>query len=56
MLASTMGEADNLTWDKNKEEYVLVDKILATKNICSTAVVLKACEWTTTIAAAVLIV
>ncbi|AKA49011.1 pyruvoyl-dependent arginine decarboxylase [uncultured archaeon] len=56
MLASTMGEADNLTWDKDKEEYVLVDKILATKNICSTAVVLKAGEWTTTIAAAVLIV
>ncbi len=56
MLASTMGEADNLVWDKEKEEYVLGDKILTTRNICSTAVVLKAGEWTTTIAAAVLIV
>lgn len=56
MLASTVGEADKLDWDKGKEEYVLGDKILTTKNICSTAVVLKAGEWTTTIAAAVLIV
>lgn len=56
MLASTMGLVDNLVWDKEKEEYVLQDKILTTRNICSTAVVLNAGEWTTTISAAVLIV
>lgn len=43
-------------WDDNKKEYVLEDKILTTRNICSTAVVLKSGEWTTTVAAAVLIV
>ena len=56
MLASTMGLMDKLVWDDNKKEYVLEDKILTTRNICSTAVVLKSGEWTTTVAAAVLIV
>ncbi len=56
MLASTTGQQGSLVWDKNKEEYILSDKILQTKNICSTAVVLKEEEWTTTVAAAVLII
>ncbi len=56
MLASTMGESGNLVWDKEKEEYVLGDRILTSRNICSTAVVLRSGEWTTTIASAVLIV
>ncbi|MCL4340998.1 MAG: arginine decarboxylase, pyruvoyl-dependent [Candidatus Thermoplasmatota archaeon] len=56
MLASTMGQTKDLTWDREREEYVLKDKILTTKNICSSAVVMKSGEWTTTIAAAVLIV
>ncbi|MCL5888773.1 MAG: arginine decarboxylase, pyruvoyl-dependent [Candidatus Thermoplasmatota archaeon] len=56
MLASTTGEQDQLIWDEKKEEYRLTDRILQTRNICSTAVVLKGDEWTTTIAAAVLII
>ena len=56
MLASTMGTTDKLIWNKEKEEYVLENRILTTKNICSTAVVMKPGEWTTVIAAAVLIV
>lgn len=56
MLASTMGLQDKLVWDETKNEYVLEDKILTTKNICSTGVVLKSGEWTTVVAAAVLIV
>ncbi len=56
MLASTMGLIDKLTWDSRKEEYVLEDKILTTGNICSTGVVTEAGEWTTVVAAAVLIV
>ncbi|MCL5437801.1 MAG: arginine decarboxylase, pyruvoyl-dependent [Candidatus Thermoplasmatota archaeon] len=55
MLASTMGLQKELKWDEAKKEYVLEDKILTTKNICSTGVVLKAGEWTTAVAAAVLI-
>ena len=55
MLASTMGLSEELMWDKDKEEYVLKDKILTTRNICSTAVVTKGGEWTTVISAAVLI-
>lgn len=55
MLASTMGESENLVWDEKRSEYVLGDKILATKNISSTAVVLNRDEWTTAIAAAVLV-
>lgn len=56
MLASTMGTTDKLIWNQEKEEYVLENRILTTKNICSTAVVMKPGEWTTVIAAAVLIV
>ncbi|EQD54793.1 pyruvoyl-dependent arginine decarboxylase, partial [mine drainage metagenome] len=37
MLASTMGLQKDLIWDAEKDEYVLRDKILTTKNICSTA-------------------
>ena len=55
MLASTLGERENLTLDEKRNEYVLKDRILTTKNICSTAVVMKQNEWTTAIAAAVLI-
>ena len=56
MLASTMGLDDSLKWDDNKKEYVLGDKILTTKNIAATTVVLKPDEWATVIAAAVLVV
>ena len=56
MLASTMGLDEHLTWDENKNEYVLDDKILTTKNIAATTVVLKPDEWATVIAAAVLVV
>ncbi|MCL4344956.1 MAG: arginine decarboxylase, pyruvoyl-dependent [Candidatus Thermoplasmatota archaeon] len=55
MLASTMGEQDQLRWNPEREEYTLTDRILQTRNICSTAIVLKEEEWTTTVAAAVLI-
>ncbi|EQB74565.1 MAG: arginine decarboxylase, pyruvoyl-dependent [Candidatus Thermoplasmatota archaeon] len=56
MLASTMGLDDHLKWDEKKNEYVLDDKILTTKNIAATTVVLKPNEWATVIAAAVLVV
>ncbi|GGM78371.1 putative pyruvoyl-dependent arginine decarboxylase [Thermogymnomonas acidicola] len=56
MLASTMGMKDKLVWDEEKEEYSLEDKILKTSHIASNAVVLRNGEWTTTVAAAVLIV
>lgn len=56
MLASTLGQSDQLKWNSDREEYVLQDKILTTKNICSTAVVMNSGEWTTVISAAVLIV
>lgn len=56
MLSSTVGKIDQLNWNEETEEYTLQDKILTTKNICSTAVVMKAGEWTTVISAAVLIV
>ncbi|MCL4329515.1 MAG: arginine decarboxylase, pyruvoyl-dependent [Candidatus Thermoplasmatota archaeon] len=56
MLASTMGLIDKLVWDSFKDQYVLEDKILTTGNICSTGVVTEAGEWTTAVAAAVLIV
>ncbi len=55
MLASTLGEREDLAWDEEQSEYVLKDRILTTRNICSTAVVLKHDEWTTAVAAAVLI-
>lgn len=56
MLASTMGLVDKLAWDEAKGEYVLEDKILTTRHIGSTGIVMKPGEWTTTVAAAVLIV
>ncbi|AGO61278.1 MULTISPECIES: pyruvoyl-dependent arginine decarboxylase [Ferroplasma] len=56
MLASTMGLDDHLKWEDKKNEYVLDDKILTTKNIAATTVVLKPDEWATVIAAAVLVV
>jgi arginine decarboxylase len=56
MLASTTGEQELLSWNKETEEYTLKDRILQTKNICATAIVLKEDEWTTTIGAAVLII
>jgi arginine decarboxylase len=56
MLASTMGLDDHLRWEEKKNEYVLDDKILTTKNIAATTVVLKPDEWATVVAAAVLVV
>ncbi|BAB59915.1 hypothetical protein [Thermoplasma volcanium GSS1] len=56
MLSSTFGSTSQLIYDKEKEEYVLEDKILTTGNISATAVVLSHDEWTTVVAAAVLIV
>lgn len=56
MLASTMGLVDKLTWDEKKSEYVLEDRILTTRHIARTGIVLNAGEWTTTVAAAVLII
>ncbi len=55
MLASTLGLQSHLEWDEEKEVWRLNDKILKTSNITSTAVVNKAGEWTTVIAAAVLV-
>jgi arginine decarboxylase len=56
MLASTMGLDDHLKWEEKKNEYVLDDKILTTKNIAATTVVLKPDEWATVVSAAVLVV
>ena len=55
MLASTLGLHHHLVWDEKKEAWKLDDRILMTSNITSTAVVEKAGEWTTVIAAAVLV-
>ncbi len=55
MLASTMGLQHHLIWDEEKEVWRLDDRILLTSNITSTAVVEKPGEWTTVIAAAVLV-
>jgi len=55
MLASTLGLHHHLIWDEEKEAWKLDDRILMTSNITSTAVVEKAGEWTTVIAAAVLV-
>ncbi len=55
MLASTLGLQSHLEWDEEREVWKLNDKILKTSNITSTAVVEKAGEWTTVIAAAVLV-
>jgi len=55
MLASTMGLQHHLVWDEKKEVWRLDDRILLTSNITATAVVEKPGEWTTVIAAAVLV-
>jgi len=55
MLASTLGLSCHLVWDEEKEIWKLDDRILLTMNITSTAVVEKPGEWTTVVAAAVLI-
>ncbi len=55
MLASTLGLQSHLEWDEEHEVWKLNDKILKTSNITSTAVVEKAGEWTTVVAAAVLV-
>ncbi len=55
MLASTLGLQSHLVWDEEHDVWKLNDKILKTSNITSTAVVEKAGEWTTVIAAAVLV-
>ncbi len=55
MLASTLGLQSHLEWDEEKEVWRLNDKILMTSNITATAVVEKPGEWTTVVAAAVLV-
>jgi len=55
MLASTMGLQHHLVWDEEKEVWKLDDRILLTSNVTATAVVEKPGEWTTVIAAAVLV-
>ncbi len=55
MLASTLGLQSHLEWDENREVWKLNDKILLTSNITATAVVERAGEWTTVVAAAVLV-
>ncbi len=55
MLASTMGLQTHLIWDEEKQVWRLNDRILMTSNITATAVVEKPGEWTTVIAAAVLV-
>ncbi|MCI4434777.1 MAG: arginine decarboxylase, pyruvoyl-dependent [Thermoplasmata archaeon] len=55
MLASTMGIDHHLIWDENSQNWKLDDRILLTQNIASSATVERSGEWTTVIAAAVLI-
>ncbi len=55
MLASTLGLQSHLEWDEEHQVWKLNDKILMTSNITSTAVVEKPGEWTTVVAAAVLV-
>ncbi len=55
MLASTLGLQSHLEWDEEKEVWKLNDKILLTSNVTATAVVEKPGEWTTVVAAAVLV-
>ncbi len=55
MLASTMGLQHHLVWDEDKEVWRLDDRILMTSNITATAVVKNPGEWTTVVAAAVLV-
>lgn len=55
MLASTLGLQSHLEWDEKKEVWKLNDKILMTSNITATAVVERPNQWTTVLAAAVLV-
>jgi arginine decarboxylase len=55
MLASTMGIDHHLIWDESNQTWALDDRILLTQNVVSSATVEKSGEWTTVIAAAVLI-
>lgn len=55
MLASTLGIDHHLIWDESSQNWKLDDRILLTQNVVSTATVEKSGEWTTVIAAAVLI-
>ncbi len=55
MLASTLGLQSHLEWDEEKQAWKLNDKILMTANVTATAVVEKPGEWTTVVAAAVLV-
>lgn len=55
MLASTLGIAHHLVWDEKNQTWALEDRILLTKHIASSATVEKPGEWTTVVAAAVLI-
>ncbi|MGC8655665.1 MAG: pyruvoyl-dependent arginine decarboxylase [Thermoplasmata archaeon] len=56
MLASTMGLDSYLETDKETGKFKLNDAILMTNNITSSAVVKGVNEWTTVIAAAVMII
>jgi arginine decarboxylase len=55
MLSSTLGIGHHLVWDESLETWRLDDRILMTMNVTSTAVVRKPGEWTTVVAAAVLV-
>ncbi|HDJ27161.1 MAG TPA: arginine decarboxylase, pyruvoyl-dependent [Aciduliprofundum sp.] len=56
MLASTLGVTDEkLTWDEAREAWRLSDKILLTRSIAAATEVRKSGEWTTAVAAAVLL-
>ncbi len=55
MLASTLGLQSHLEWDEVNEVWKLNDKILLTSNTTVTAVVERPGEWTTVVAAAVLV-
>lgn len=57
MLATTLGlkfDPDK-SWDENKEVWRLSNKIVRTQNVTQTAVGLKNGQWTTVIAAAVIV-
>lgn len=55
MLASTLGLTRHLIWDEENQIWKLDDRILLTMNVTATAIVEKPGEWTTVVAAAVLI-
>ena len=58
MLASTLGlvDQDAVKWDENKSEWRISDKIVRTMNETIVAEVGEDARWTTTIAAAVLLI